>query len=127
MEFSASHNLWRADWDAERNRAVFGPEAGKKEYGHNYALEVTLQGEVDSETGMLMDLKELKEVLEREIGDRFDHRHLNNDTRYFGDRPPTAENLARLVFELLDGALPEGLLARIRLAPTEDLFVEVER
>lgn len=127
MEFSASHRLWRADWDEARNRAVFGPTAGHEEYGHNYVLEVTLQGEVDPETGMLMDLKELKEVLEREVGQRFDHRNLNNDTPHFRDRPATAENLAHLLFELLDRALPEGLLARVRLAPTEDLWVEVRR
>jgi 6-pyruvoyltetrahydropterin/6-carboxytetrahydropterin synthase len=127
MEFSASHRLWRADWDEARNREVFGPTAGREEYGHNYVLEVTLQGEVDPETGMLMDLKELKEVLEHVVGEPFDHRNLNNDTPHFRDRPPTAENLGQLIFELLDRALPEGLLARVRLAPTEDLWVEVRR
>jgi 6-pyruvoyltetrahydropterin/6-carboxytetrahydropterin synthase len=127
MEFSASHRLWRADWDEARNREVFGPQAGLKEYGHNYALEVTLRGEVDPQTGMVMDLKELRDLLEREVGQRFDHRNLNKDTPYFRDRAPTAENLARVVFDLLDKALPGRLLEGVRLAPTEDLWVEVRR
>ncbi len=127
MEFSASHRLWRDDWDEARNRQVFGPGAGRKEYGHNYVLEVTLRGKVDGETGMLMDLKELKSVLEREVAERFDHKNLNRDVPYFRDRAPTAENLARILFDLLDGALPAGLLDSIRLAPTADLLVEVRR
>ena len=127
MEFSASFRLWRADWDEARNREVFGPQAGRKEYGHNYSLEVTLRGEVDAQTGMVMDLKELRDLLEREVGQRFDHRNLNEDTPYFQNRAPTAENLARVVFDLLDEALPARLLKSVRLAPTEDLWVEVQR
>jgi 6-pyruvoyltetrahydropterin/6-carboxytetrahydropterin synthase len=127
MEFSASHRLWRPDWDEARNREAFGRQAGRKEYGHNYALEVTLQGEVDAQTGMVMDLKELRDVLEREVGQRFDHRNLNEDTPYFEDRAPTAENLACVIFDLLDRALPAGLLRSVRLAPTEDVWVEVQR
>ena len=125
IEFSATHRLWRADWDEVRNRAVYGPAAGQKYYGHNYRLEVTVRGAVDPETGMVIDLKALKDVLEREIEERFDHRNLNEDTSYFHDRAPTAENLAAVLFEVLDRALPEGRLARVRLAPTDDLWVEV--
>ena len=127
MEFSASHRLERADWDPERNRAVFGLKSGQKEYGHNYRLEVTLRGRIDPVTGMLMDLKALKDVLEREVEVRFDHRNLNEDTPYFRNRAPTAENLAQVIFETLDHTLPSGLLERVRVAPTSDFFVEVER
>jgi 6-pyruvoyltetrahydropterin/6-carboxytetrahydropterin synthase len=96
-------------------------------HGHNWELEVTLSGPIDVETGMVIDLKELKEVMEREVEARFDHRSLNDDTPFFRDRAPTPESFAALVFELLDRALPNRLLQRIRLSPTRDLTIEVER
>ena len=95
--------------------------------GHNWELEVTLAGPVNSETGMLIDLKDLKSVIEREVEARFDHRCLNDDTPYFRDRAPTPERFAALIFELLDKALPSGLLHRVRLSPTRDLTIEVSR
>ena len=127
MDFSASHRLWREDWSDERNRRVYGSAAGERVFGHNYSLEVTLAGELDPETGMVIDLSELKQIMEREVGERFDHRNLNEDTPFFRDRAPTTENLASSIFDLLDGALPGELLKRVRLAPTEDLWVEVSR
>ncbi len=96
-------------------------------HGHNWELEVTLRGPVSPETGMVIDLKDLKVVMEREVESRFDHRSLNDDTPYFGERPPTPESFAALIFELLDEALPKGLLHRVRLSPTRDLTIEVER
>ena len=107
MEFSASHRLWRSDWSSDRNRDLFGEDADRVEYGHNYALEVTLEGPLDTETGMVLDLKELKEIMDREVAARFDHRHLNEDTDYFGDRPPTAENFAQTLFNLLSCRNPD--------------------
>jgi 6-pyruvoyltetrahydropterin/6-carboxytetrahydropterin synthase len=95
--------------------------------GHNYELEVTVSGEVDPKTGMVIDLKELKELMEREVEARFDHRSLSDDTPYFRDRPPTPETFAALIFSLLDAALPKGSLYRIRLSPTSKLSVEVTR
>ena len=127
MDFSASHRLWRSDWSDDRNREVFGEGAARRVFGHNYTLEVTLSGKLDPQTGMVIDLKDLKQVMEREIGARFDHRNLNEDTPYFGDRASTPENLAGVIFELLDRALPGDLLQRVRLAPTDDLWVEVSR
>lgn len=96
-------------------------------HGHNYELEVTLEGRVDPVTGMVIDLKDLKELMEREIEARFDHRSLSDDTPYFRERPPTPETFAELVFQLLDKALPDHSLYRIRLSPTRDLTVEVTR
>jgi 6-pyruvoyltetrahydropterin/6-carboxytetrahydropterin synthase len=96
-------------------------------HGHNWELEVTLSGPVDAETGMVIDLKDLKEVMEREVEARFDHRSLNDDTPYFRERVPTPESFAELIFALLDAALPNGLLHRIRLSPTDDLTLEVQR
>lgn len=95
--------------------------------GHNYELEVTISGRIDPETGMVVDLKELKELMEREIEARFDHRSLSEDTPYFRDRAPTPETFAELIFSLLDAALPKGSLHRIRLSPTRELTVEVTR
>lgn len=126
IDFSSAHRLRRADWSDARNTSVFGPE-GDTTSGHNYVLEVTLSGEADRETGMLIDLKDLKAILETEVAERFDHRNLNEDTPYFRDRAPTPENFARLIFDLLDSSLPAGLLHEVRLSPTEDLTVEVSR
>ena len=127
IDFSASHRVWRADWDEARNRQAFGPRASGAGHGHNYTLEVTLRGPVDEATGMLVDLKDLKRVLDREIGARFDHRNLNEDTPYFRELAPTAENFARVIFDLLDVALPAGLLPRVPLTPTPDPSVSVTR
>lgn len=95
--------------------------------GHNYELEVTVSGRVDPETGMVIDLKDLKELMEREIEARFDHRSLSDDTPYFRDRAPTSETFAALIFSLLDAALPKASLHRIRLSPTAQLSIEVTR
>jgi 6-pyruvoyltetrahydropterin/6-carboxytetrahydropterin synthase len=127
MEFAASHRVWRDDCSETENREVLGAGARKLSHGHNYVLEVTLTGSVDPEDGMVMDLKRLKDVMESEIGRRFDHRDLVSDTPYFRERPATAENVAGVVFELLDAALPVGMLSGVRLSPTEDLSVEVSR
>jgi 6-pyruvoyltetrahydropterin/6-carboxytetrahydropterin synthase len=123
--FSASHRLYRPDWDASRNREVFGRASSPHSHGHNYELEVTLVGPVDAETGMLVDLKWLKEVIEQEVEARFDHRDLNDDTPFFRTTPPTAEQLASVIFGLLAKALPAGLLSSVKLRPTRDFEVEV--
>ena len=123
--FSASHRLWREDWGAERNREAFGRSASPWPHGHNYELEVCIAGPIDPETGMLVDLKWLKGVIEREVEDRFDHRDLNQDTPFFGQVPPTAERLARVIYDLLEAALPAGLLRWVRLRPCGRIEVEV--
>jgi 6-pyruvoyltetrahydropterin/6-carboxytetrahydropterin synthase len=123
IEFSTSLRYARADLSAEENRRLFGPEAAQ--HGHNYRLEVGLRGEPDPVTGMVIDLKQLQDVLEREVMARFDHRDLNRDTPYFEKVPPTPENFALVIRELLIEALPPGLLDRIRLQPDEDTWVEI--
>ena len=127
LDFCASHRVERRDWTPEQNRAAFGSRAGRGESGHNYRLEVTVAGPPDPETGMLMDLKDLKQILVDEVEARFDHRNLNEDTPYFRDRAPTPEQFADVIFELLDAALPVGLLEQVRLYPNEDCFVDVTR
>jgi 6-pyruvoyltetrahydropterin/6-carboxytetrahydropterin synthase len=123
IEFSTSLRYWLPELSADENRARFGRDADR--HGHNYRLEISLAGEPDAETGMVINLTELKAVAEREIMARFDHKDLNEDTDYFEKMPPTPENLAQLIFGILDQALPEGLLDRIRLYQTPDLYVDV--
>jgi 6-pyruvoyltetrahydropterin/6-carboxytetrahydropterin synthase len=123
--FSASHRIWRDDWDDEQNRRVFGPHASAWSHGHNYTLEVVVEGEPDPESGMVLDLKELKEWIASEVEERFDHRDLCDDTPFFRDRVATAENVAGVIFELLAGALHPHRLVAVRLSPTPELMVEV--
>ncbi|HTY16792.1 MAG TPA: 6-carboxytetrahydropterin synthase [Myxococcota bacterium] len=122
FDFSASLRCARPDLSEAENRALYGRAASQ--HGHNYRLEVTVRGEPDPTTGMVMDLNELKAVIEREIGLRFDHRDLNRDTPFFEKSPPTPENVARVLFDLLRGALGERLHG-IRLRQDADLWVDV--
>ncbi len=123
IEFSASLRYRLPGISEAENRRRFGARAAR--HGHNYRLEVTLRGEPDPVTGMVMDLKDLQEVLDREIMQRFDHRDLNDDTPFFEKLPPTPENLVRRIRELLAPALPEGMLDRLRLQQDADLWVEL--
>ena len=123
IEFSSSLRYARPGLSAEENARLFG--RGASQHGHNYRLEVTLRGEPDPVTGMVIDLKHLQELLEREIMARFDHRDLNRDTDFFEKDPPTPENLGRVIERLLLAALPAGCLDRIRLQQDEDLWVDL--
>jgi len=125
IHFSTSLRLWLDDLSEQENRKRFG--RGADRHGHNYRLEITVEGEPDEETGMVINLSQIKEVAEREIMARFDHKDLNLDTDYFVEVPPTPENFASLIFSLLDAALPAGLLNRIRLHESPDLYVDVTR
>jgi 6-pyruvoyltetrahydropterin/6-carboxytetrahydropterin synthase len=123
IHFSTSLRYWLEDETEEENRKRFGREADR--HGHNYRLEITVVGEPDPQTGMVINLVDLKNVAEREIMSRFDHKDLNLDTNYFVSIPPTPEHFASLIFDLLNAALPEGLLDRIRLHVAHDYFVDV--
>jgi 6-pyruvoyltetrahydropterin/6-carboxytetrahydropterin synthase len=123
IEFSASLRYARNELSAEHNAELFGSRA--RHHGHNYRLEVTLRGEPDPLTGMVLDLKELQQVLEDEIMARFDHRDLNGDTPYFEKTPPTPERFAQVIREILQASLPADMLDRIRLQQDTDLWVEI--
>ena len=125
IHFSTSLRYWLSDLSEPENRKRFGREADR--HGHNYRLEITLAGEPDPTTGMVYNLSDLKQIAEREVMARFDHRDLNDDTDYFETRPPTPEHFAQLLFDLLDAALPDGLLDRVRLHQNDALFVDVLR
>jgi 6-pyruvoyltetrahydropterin/6-carboxytetrahydropterin synthase len=127
--FAASHRYWNPKWSEERNLSAFGKCTSKYGHGHNYILEVTIEGEVDPETGMIINLYDLKPLIDDVLKD-FDHKHLNDDNIYFRDRIPTTENIARVFWELIEKQLridAKCRLYRIRLFETPDLFVDYRK
>lgn len=124
IEFAAAHRYVKPEWNEAKNREVFGPCYNPPAHGHNYLLEVTVAGEVDPKTGMVINLFDLKRVLLHVI-DEFDHKNLNLDMPYFKDRIPTSENLARILWEKLAPQQDIGRLHSIRLYEDEDLYADV--
>ncbi len=123
-EFSASHYYHNPEWTPEENLRVFGKCANLNGHGHNYTLEVTVAGAVDAVTGFVIDLKLLKEILNREVLDDFDHRHINKEVPEFASRVPTTENLAVAIWSRLESHLHPARLYRVRLYEQPDLFVD---
>lgn len=125
-EFSASHFCASAKLSPEENLALYGQAASPMGHGHNYIVEVTMEGQPDPVTGMVMDLKQLKEVMEREVIEPMDHRFLNHEVPPFQEVVPTPENLAREIWNRLEAPLrlPHARLESVRLYETEDLWVE---
>lgn len=124
IEFAAAHRYIKPEWDEAKNRAVFGPCYNPPAHGHNYMVEVTVSGEVDPKTGMVVNLFDLKRIL-LNVLEEFDHKNLNLDMPYFKDRIPTSENLARVLWTKLDKQNDIGTLHAIRLYEDEDLYAEV--
>ncbi len=125
VDFSASHVCRKPGATEEENRALYGPAANPNGHGHNYVLEVTLDGQPDPVTGMVFDLKELKDVLNREVVDSMDHRFLNYEVPPFDRVIPTVENVAREIWKRLDPHFDGPVrLSNVRLYETEDLFVD---
>jgi 6-pyruvoyltetrahydropterin/6-carboxytetrahydropterin synthase len=130
--FSASHYYWNPSWTAEKNEKIFGRCANRNGHGHNYTLEVTVAGAVDPVTGFVVDLKWLKDVLEREVLAAWDHRHLNLDVPEFiatGSTAtiPTTENLAIAAWRRREPAVREAggaSLSRVRIYETPEIFAE---
>lgn len=124
FEFSAAHRYWNPDWNEEQNLAVFGKCTNPYGHGHNYVLEVTVRGPVDTVTGMVINVRELKRIVE-EVLRGFDHKHLNEDTPYFRDRQPTTENIVQVLWSLIEPRLPTGIsLHRLRLYETAGIFAD---
>ena len=128
VEFSASHVCASPALDARANATLYGEEANPHGHGHNFVLEVTLEGEPDPVTGMIVDLKQVKDVLEQEVVEPMDHRHLNREVAPFDHVVPTTENLAQEIWRRLaprfDGT--RAKLKQVRLFETDDLYVEYE-
>lgn len=124
LEFSAAHFYYRPEWTEQENRRVFGKCANRHGHGHNYVLEVTVAGAPDPVTGMVLDLAELKEILDIEITGRMDHRHLNFEVPELQGKIPTTENIAAAIWRLLEPRITRGRLHRVRLFEMPDLFVD---
>ena len=124
-EFSASHFYHNPKFSAEENQRIFGKCNNPNGHGHNYVLEVTVAGDVDERTGFVIDLKWLKDLMNREVIEGLDHRHLNKEVPEFRNTIPTTENLAIAIWNRLVGKLDGARLHRVRVYETDDLFVDV--
>lgn len=122
--FNAAHRLHNPNWTDEKNRRIFGLCNNPNYHGHNYELEVKLSGEVDPETGYLIDLKILKDIIKEEVENRFDHKNLNLDTKEFKELNPTAENICYVVWNLLRKRLDKKFELAVRLYETPRNYVE---
>jgi 6-pyruvoyltetrahydropterin/6-carboxytetrahydropterin synthase len=123
-EFSASHYYHNPEFSPEENRRIFGKCNNPNGHGHNYTLEVTVKGQVDPRSGFVVDLKELKDIMNREVIDALDHRFLNKEVPEFSTAIPTTENLAISIWERLKQKLSVAELHRVRVYETPDLFVD---
>lgn len=126
-EFSAAHVCRLPGLSDAENRQIFGQAANPNGHGHNYVVEVTLEGDPDPVTGMVMDLKDLKAILEQEVVDPMDHRFLNFEVPPFDRIMPTAENVALEIWRRLEPRVKtdRARLAKVRLFETQDLYVDV--
>lgn len=122
--FSSSHILYNPELSDEENFALFDKCANKMGHGHNYVLEVTVAGEPIEKTGYVIDLKKLKEILKREILEKVDHKHLNHEVDFLSGVIPTAENIAKGIWSVLEPKIKEGRLYSVRLHETENNSVE---
>jgi 6-pyruvoyltetrahydropterin/6-carboxytetrahydropterin synthase len=123
-EFSASHYYHNPEFSAEENRRIFGKCNNPNGHGHNYTLEVTVKGQVDEHSGFVVDLKQLKAIMNREVIDVLDHRFLNKEVAEFQESIPTTENLAISIWNRLRSKLNVAKLHRVRVYETPDLFVD---
>jgi 6-pyruvoyltetrahydropterin/6-carboxytetrahydropterin synthase len=120
--FSSAHRYWRAEWSPEENRRAFGGLTVA--HGHNYVLEVTIRGLVDAQTGMVMDLADLKRVVADAVIQRFDHADLNADALFAQGAIPTTENLVRAAWGLLEPKIGREKLWRLRLWEDPSFYVD---
>lgn len=121
--FNAAHRLYRKDWSDEKNDAVFGKCNNPNFHGHNYELIVNVTGDIDPETGFVMDMKVLKDIIKEEIEDAFDHKNLNLEVEEFKDMNPTAENISVIIYQKIKPKLKSGLDLEIVLYETPRNFV----
>ena len=123
-EFSAAHYYWNDAWSQQENEKVFGKCANRNGHGHNYTLEVTVAGEIDPVSGFVVDLKALKDVIEREVIQVYDHRHLNLEVPEFRSVIPTTENIAIAIWKRLEKKIAGARLQRVRVYEMPDLFAD---
>ncbi len=122
--FNAAHRLHNAYWNDEKNKQIFGPCNNPNYHGHNYEIEVKVTGEVDPQTGFVINLDELKQHIKREVEDHLDHKNLNLDVPEFKTLNPTAENIVRVIWERLRVKLEDKYDLSVRLFETPRNYVE---
>jgi 6-pyruvoyltetrahydropterin/6-carboxytetrahydropterin synthase len=123
VHFNAAHRLHNPAWSDEQNRQVFGPCNNPNYHGHNYELDISVEGEVDPQTGYVVDLGVVKRIAEEVVLTALDHKNLNLDVPEFQNRNPTAENIVVVIWDLLHGRLP-GRLVKLVLWETPRNYVE---
>ncbi|ALM21477.1 6-pyruvonoyl tetrahydrobiopterin synthase [Nonlabens tegetincola] len=121
--FNAAHRLFRPDWSSEQNESIFGKCSNPHFHGHNYELEVGVTGEVDPETGYLIDLKILKDIIKEQVEDAFDHKNLNEEVPEFKTLIPTAEHIAYVIYQKIKPKLDPKYDLSIKLYETPRNFV----
>lgn len=121
--FNAAHRLFKKEWDDAKNLEVFGKCSNPNYHGHNYELEVGITGEIDPETGFLMDLKVLRDIIKEEVEDPFDHKNLNVEVPEFKDLNPTVENIAKVIWKKLRGRIGDEYQISVKLYETPRNFV----
>ena len=121
--FNAAHRLYRSDWSFEKNDAIFGKCNNPNFHGHNYELIVSVTGEIDPETGYVVDVQILKDFIKSEVEDAFDHKNLNLDVPEFKDLNPTAENIVVVIYDKLKAVLENHLDLEVILYETPRNFV----
>ncbi|SEQ80427.1 6-pyruvoyltetrahydropterin/6-carboxytetrahydropterin synthase [Hyunsoonleella jejuensis] len=121
--FNAAHRLYRKDWSFEKNDTVFGKCNNPNFHGHNYELIVSVTGEIDVETGYVIDMKVLKDIIKSEVEDAFDHKNLNVEVAEFKNLNPTAENIAVVIYDKMKSKLDSNLDLEITLYETPRNFV----
>jgi len=124
--FNAAHRLYRPDWSDEKNTEVFGKCSNPNFHGHNYVLETWVEGDVDPETGYVIDLKILKDLVKVHVSDKFDHANLNLDCKEFEGIIPTAENILMVIYNLLRENLDKRFQLKVKLWETENNVFEYE-
>ncbi len=124
--FNAAHRLHNPSWSSERNAEVFGKCNNPNYHGHNYELTISVRGEIDPDTGYVIDMKVLKQLIRTHVEDVFDHKNLNLDTEDFKNLNPTAENIAVVIWNKLRAHLDPSLELTIRLHETERNFVDYD-
>jgi len=122
--FNAAHRLYIKEWTDDQNMTTFGKCSLPHYHGHNYELEIKVIGEIDPTTGFVMDLKELSDLVNEKVIEKFDHKNLNLDTEEFSKLNPTAENIAVVIYELLRPDIKPSLDLFVRLFETPRNYVE---
>ena len=122
FKFCAAHQYWNIDWDAEKNREVFGEDS--RLHGHNYTLEVTVKGVPDPDTGFVTDLGKIKKLVNKKIIDVIDHSTIEKDIPWFKDKQPSTENMVIWMWNEIEPEITPGQLHRIRLVETPTIYTD---